>query len=767
MATGTGPCRSVPAGQSLDELGEDDLKVVFKALHSVAEKYVFLGLEMNVRMNEIRKIQSQCLDPRGCLLEVLSVRLKQIPSLTWRDIDTALRSDTVGEPQLAHRIRRQYGHLYSHDPSFGASLDQEQGRKMSEMTKSKNKVKKEKSSKRYAQQDSNKEVSQSNRYRKTSEKTLIDVNDEALAKNTQQKAKKSLDTKRYSNQDKQYCERETQPERKTRTKQEITKYDNESEVVFGSQDRHKVKYSEQITQKEAQIGSETESSVASSEQEIIQVHNSDSYSSEEEEDSAEEVSEAERYQKHSEQPKKEYSHSHRETLVTRAEGERGKSAVLSKVKSKVYAEGGRGNGKQMQKAVYLSDEESKYQLTSGKEKLVKDEMTSATHYIHKVGRKRSRKKAPKQVQRQNSATSSDKEAWDFSIHGKTRDEGKASAKKKALYRVKQVHKETQKQYGVVAAKHKQPTTTQTESNNSSNDSEEEPSQTPEPKRKTTPTIKYFVVNNTQMEAKTKPSDIHYKLPGYRKRKLSHKYQLTPKHMKLDKCYAASGKKPPSNHNEAEINLDESPDTLVEEQNSDISDIEEQHSTPVVKTARKKRVHSDSTPPCHPTSEGGTQSDSKCKQRETKCKKYLTRVKHQKIMKQESSSSSESDDDSSSPQCDVLRNLTESENKGFIKGFKRSFGKLCYAIKDPDIAAVELQARHLLSCSMVESLLTSPESQQVKAIALVRALKKRIKSCPVRVFTIIEVFLRNDILREAGRQLWIETGTTQPLVSGWD
>ena len=85
--------RSAPADQSPDELGEDDLKVVFKALHSVAGKYMFLGVEMNVKMNEIEKIQRQCFsNPDECLLKVLSVRLKQIPSLTWRDIETALRS---------------------------------------------------------------------------------------------------------------------------------------------------------------------------------------------------------------------------------------------------------------------------------------------------------------------------------------------------------------------------------------------------------------------------------------------------------------------------------------------------------------------------------------------------------------------------------------------------------------------------------------------------------------------------------------------------
>ena len=158
----------------------------------------------------------------------------------------------------------------------------------------------------------------------------------------------------------------------------------------------------------------------------------------------------------------------------------------------------------------------------------------------------------------------------------------------------------------------------------------------------------------------------------------------------------------------------------------------------------------------PTSQGETQSDSKCRRRETKHQTHIKRVKHQK-----GSSSSETDDDSSSQECDLLKNLSESENKALIRAFKCCFGKLCLAIMDPEKAAAELQARHLLSCSTVESLLTSPESQQVKAITLVRALKKRIKSRPVKLFTIIEVFLHNDILKEAGRDLWSETGIRLP------
>ena len=335
MATGTGPCRSAPTDQShqsLDQLSEDNLKVVFKALYSVAEKYVFLGVEMNIKMNEIRRIQSQCSDPRGCLLEVLSVRFSQIPPLTWRDIDTALRSGPVGEDRLANTIREQYGHLYSPDPSFEASLDQEQGRKKSEKTKSKKKAKKEKSAKKYTPQDSDEEVSESEKYRKPSKKVQMEVN-EKVVKMTQQKAKKSPYTKRRSKPRKQELKHKGETQRKNKA----TKYDEENQVICGSQHRHKVKHSEQRAQKEVQIESESESSASSSEQEIVGGDNSDSteesHSSEQEEDSAEEVSETERYQKPSEQPKEdEYPHSHRETPVSNTKGKRGESSDLDTTK---------------------------------------------------------------------------------------------------------------------------------------------------------------------------------------------------------------------------------------------------------------------------------------------------------------------------------------------------------------------------------------------------------------------------------------------------
>ena len=109
MATGVG---SASAKQRSHELGEDDLNTVYEALHPIAKKYLFFGIKVNVKMNEIEKIQSISTDPNECLLKVLSIRLKQMPSLTWNDIHTALLSKSVGEGKLAEEIKKEYGHLF-------------------------------------------------------------------------------------------------------------------------------------------------------------------------------------------------------------------------------------------------------------------------------------------------------------------------------------------------------------------------------------------------------------------------------------------------------------------------------------------------------------------------------------------------------------------------------------------------------------------------------------------------------------------------------
>ena len=99
-----------PAGCPLDE---DDLKTLIDALYPIAMKYLFFGIQINVKMSEIKRIQSRCTDPNECLLEILSLRLGQFPPLTLYDIDKALRSNPICEFMLAIRIREQYSKQYS------------------------------------------------------------------------------------------------------------------------------------------------------------------------------------------------------------------------------------------------------------------------------------------------------------------------------------------------------------------------------------------------------------------------------------------------------------------------------------------------------------------------------------------------------------------------------------------------------------------------------------------------------------------------------
>ena len=97
------------------ELGENDLKYLYDALYPVRNKCRALGLQLGLVMRDIKAIEQT--DPGERLLEMLSVRLDKAEPLTWDDVDTALRSNSVGESKIADSIRREYGHFFSPDTS--------------------------------------------------------------------------------------------------------------------------------------------------------------------------------------------------------------------------------------------------------------------------------------------------------------------------------------------------------------------------------------------------------------------------------------------------------------------------------------------------------------------------------------------------------------------------------------------------------------------------------------------------------------------------
>ena len=125
----------------------------------------------------------------------------------------------------------------------------------------------------------------------------------------------------------------------------------------------------------------------------------------------------------------------------------------------------------------------------------------------------------------------------------------------------------------------------------------------------------------------------------------------------------------------------------------------------------------------------------------------------------------SETESSSSELSVkMTNLTESETKNIQKVFERFFGRLCCVIQDPVETAVHLQAKRLLSTSTMKDILVSSESNQVKAISLVCALDKRIKSCPARIFSVTKVFLLNKALQLTAKEMWMEIGNDSSIFS---
>ena len=92
------------------KLTSNDLQQVLNALSSISpHKVINFGLALNVTRNEIEAFEirySQNMD--DCLREILNLRLSQLPPLTWDDIVTALRSDSIKQHSLASQIKQKY-----------------------------------------------------------------------------------------------------------------------------------------------------------------------------------------------------------------------------------------------------------------------------------------------------------------------------------------------------------------------------------------------------------------------------------------------------------------------------------------------------------------------------------------------------------------------------------------------------------------------------------------------------------------------------------
>ena len=95
-------------------LSDKDLRDIINELHPLVHKYKLIGIQLGeIEYSDIQRIEAQRSQQSECMLEVISLRLKKTPALTWGGIISALKSPSVGESQIAEGIRKKYGRLTS------------------------------------------------------------------------------------------------------------------------------------------------------------------------------------------------------------------------------------------------------------------------------------------------------------------------------------------------------------------------------------------------------------------------------------------------------------------------------------------------------------------------------------------------------------------------------------------------------------------------------------------------------------------------------
>ena len=96
----TGSKTTVPLRKQ--ELGMGDFQKLFEALYPVREKCIAIGSQLGIDEKELVTLQFMESESDRRLGNILGLALKMAKPLTWADIDEALRSPAVNEPQFAN-----------------------------------------------------------------------------------------------------------------------------------------------------------------------------------------------------------------------------------------------------------------------------------------------------------------------------------------------------------------------------------------------------------------------------------------------------------------------------------------------------------------------------------------------------------------------------------------------------------------------------------------------------------------------------------------
>ena len=592
---GTMATRSSLTSPKVD-LDKGDLGDLHRSLYPARNSYKSLGLQIGVEIDEIVNIEGKHADHNDRLLEILSVRLKQIKPLTWNDIYTALRLDCVGESKTADDIRKKYGHLFGLDPSIG-----ETSGKKHEKQKQHGKEKLKRKNKKGREKYSDREAREKSACKPKEIQTESESEDESSSTSTGEEETNAITSLESPPPKYKASATHTKPKHKTAR----AKNDKKKEKLSG-----KKKMPQEKSENQAVC----------------------SY------------------------PKK------------------GKHS-----KNKVY-----------KGAKQVLSEKTKASILLNWESVKTQRNTTEKQSEKKREKEKSAGKKAAAAENGSESSQEDSEDEDSGADDSSEDE-------------------------------------------EDRDSEDKSSNEEEPDDESFPTT-------SEEEVKEKPSPI-MPLAVYEREEDAKEGTRKSEKKKVEVAVTF-------------------PLISRDDKQSDAKGKARNSEPKSKKRSRRRHRESSMSPTARGSSSSSTSPEDPEKPDGSVGQKYGSdpRQKKKRVgMKREKAAPSSSDTDDSSPECDMTNIQSESENKHLIKVFRCFFGKLCCTIKEPIETAAQLQAKHLLSRSTMENIITSVESQQVKAVALVRALDKKLKAHPERIFTVIEVLMKSKNLQEKGTEMWKEAG----------
>ena len=772
------------AGLASRQFSEDDLADLCDALYRVSTKYRFFGLQIGLKMHEIRGIAAKHSDSVDCLLEILSARLNQESALTCADIVKALKSPSVGEHNLASEFRKLFENIIHEEQveedkkcskAAESEIPLEMDEKQNERIKRTEKIKSYNESKGIGSQKAAKSAEVERE---------VYIRDEPKSKDKKKRAVKGESEHPEPDQYKAYERKQM----KGKQKEKIPF----SKVVVGPRDGAKcdekrkklVKKSEKGAHEIMSTDSEDESSdekeiLLSMSQKTRKVQESIAYSGVKNQPQSAKIKFVPR--KKGKVPVKEGSTKKQHSTKTAVAVKSDEDTPFHKSKKKLVAKETESEEESLSES---TSHECQTNILDHREKMTTKSPTDTEEMFHdsdekvkdkhkkqmphksKVATARSSPHSERQVGKEQYKQ---KKGFNVKEQGDSGLQAKFSRGKlqkphyqlKERARVKETDSRMKAKRLVAHCSEQDSDESQTHCENEESDSGNDSSEDGEDSEEKSSdeeekTEEFFTAPSEEKGTKKKCVFQEEDDSKFGKKVVSEPLVDPSKYGSSVRSFGetCTRKKKGKIESEATSLKHDSPGDDEQSDPGHGSRDQEEHDI-----QKKKRNTKRQSTTAFGSSSPSTSQEEKKKQPISKKqghrKKHVRKMKKKRERMKRAKKKTATDD--SSPECDMATNQYKGEIKQLVKIFERFFGKLCQAVFDPVDTAVELQMKGLVSKEMMRDMMLSPESQQSKIIHFFDSLDEMIKSRPDCLFVIIEVMLKNEALQETARDILREAG----------